>query len=277
MKEWLVVLGSRLVSSSNSVSSSLRPLPTDAEWRSQVKLIVTDMDGTLTQQGKFTSELLRTFEQLQLAKIEVLVVTGRSAGWVSGLRTYLPIAGAIAENGGIYFEGDCEDSGLPLTPIGDFAQYREQLHQVFEQLKQEFPLLTEAADNAFRLTDWTFENNGLATDTLEQMANICEQMGWGFTYSAIQCHIKLQEQNKGGAVMKVLGDHFPHLSPQQIVTVGDSPNDETLFDPSIFPNSVGVANVSHYADVLQDCPQYVTKASEGSGFCEFVDWLLNLT
>lgn len=61
-----------------------------------LRLIATDMDGTLMQKGKFTASLLQAFKDLSGADIPVLIVTGRSAGWVSGLATYLPIVGAIA-------------------------------------------------------------------------------------------------------------------------------------------------------------------------------------
>jgi hydroxymethylpyrimidine pyrophosphatase-like HAD family hydrolase len=77
---------------SNSIQNNLQ----------NIKLIANDMDGTLTQKGKFSSGLLRLFEELERANIQVLIVTGRSAGWVSRLVNYLPVAGAIAENGGLF-------------------------------------------------------------------------------------------------------------------------------------------------------------------------------
>ncbi|MBD0346381.1 MAG: HAD hydrolase family protein [Coleofasciculus sp. Co-bin14] len=80
-----------------------------------LRLIATDMDGTLTRQGKFTASLLHALENLMASDIPVLIVTGRSAGWVSGLVSYLPIAGAIAENGGLFNRADSEDPQA-LTP-----------------------------------------------------------------------------------------------------------------------------------------------------------------
>jgi ribonucleotide monophosphatase NagD (HAD superfamily) len=53
--------------------------------------VATDMDGTLTKEGKFTSLLLKNLEQLAIAKIPVLIVTGRSAGWVSAISSLMPI------------------------------------------------------------------------------------------------------------------------------------------------------------------------------------------
>ena len=38
-----------------------------------LRLIATDMDGTLTQQGKFTASLLHALEDLSAAAIPVLI------------------------------------------------------------------------------------------------------------------------------------------------------------------------------------------------------------
>jgi len=59
------------------------------------------------------------------------------------------------------------------------------------------------------------------------------------------------------------------------MTVGDSPNDENLFDDRCFPISVGVANVLEYAQQLQYQPVYVTTAAEGEGFCELIQYLIS--
>jgi hydroxymethylpyrimidine pyrophosphatase-like HAD family hydrolase len=60
---------------------------------SDIRLIASDVDGTLTQNGKFSSDFISTLIDLQSARIKVLLVTGRSAGWVSALVNYLPVAG----------------------------------------------------------------------------------------------------------------------------------------------------------------------------------------
>ena len=78
-------------------------LPHPNAVRSQIRAIVTDVDGTLTRRGQFTAELLRSLDRLAAAGMPVWISTGRSAGWVSALVTYLPVAGAIAENGGLVF------------------------------------------------------------------------------------------------------------------------------------------------------------------------------
>ena len=241
----------------------------------KLRLIATDMDGTLTQRGKFTATLLQAFEDLRAADIPVLIVTGRSAGWVSGLVTYLPVVGAIAENGGLFYPAD-SDQPVALTPIPDLVAHRQQLEVAYQRLKSEFPHIQESTDNRFRLTDWTFDNRDLTLTQLERLDSLCSSMGWGFTYSSVQCHIKPASQDKARGLMQVLHEYFPQYAPQQVVTVGDSPNDASLFNPQLFPLSVGVANVLDYASELIYQPAYVTTAVEGEGFCELAQYLIKL-
>jgi hypothetical protein len=238
----------------------------------KLRLIATDMDGTLTQQGKFTASLLQAFEDLITADIPVLIVTGRSAGWVSGLVSYLPVVGAIAENGGLFYPTESAQP-VALTPVPDFLKHRQQLEVAYQHLKLEFPQIQESADNRFRLTDWTFDNRDLTVTELERLDALCCSLGWSFTYSSVQCHIKPASQDKATGLMQVLHDYFPQYRPEQVLTVGDSPNDASLFNPQLFPLSVGVANVLEYADELIYQPAYVTTAPEGEGFCELVQCL----
>jgi hydroxymethylpyrimidine pyrophosphatase-like HAD family hydrolase len=217
--------------------------------------------------------LLQAFEDLRAADIPVLIVTGRSAGWVSGLVTYLPVVGAIAENGGLFYPAD-SDQPVALTPIPDLVAHRQQLEVAYQRLKSEFPHIQESTDNRFRLTDWTFDNRDLTLTQLERLDSLCSSMGWGFTYSSVQCHIKPASQDKATGLMQVLHDYFPQYAPQQVVTVGDSPNDASLFNPQLFPLSVGVANVLDYASELIYQPAYVTTAVEGEGFCELAQYLI---
>ncbi|QZZ19304.1 HAD family phosphatase [Leptothermofonsia sichuanensis E412] len=238
-----------------------------------VQLVATDMDGTLTVAGKFTSILLQALERLNQAEIPVLIVTGRSAGWVSAVVNYLPVWGAIAENGGVVFTGRPESTTL-LAPIRDIPQHRRQLAAVFQRLQSKFPQIQETADNAFRLTDWTFDIQGLSQDEIQHMGNLCQEWGWGFTYSTVQCHIKLAHQEKAIGLQQVLYQSFPAIAPAQVLTVGDSPNDVSLFDCSQFPLSVGVANVMDYSTQLIHQPAYITTNPEGEGFWELTQALL---
>ncbi|MGF1672978.1 MAG: HAD family hydrolase [Rivularia sp. (in: cyanobacteria)] len=248
---------------------SLSQLPHDCF--SKIRLVATDMDGTLTTKGKFTDTLLQALQGLAAANIKVIIVTGRSAGWVSGLASYLPVVGAIAENGGLFY---IREEAVSITPISDKDLHRRDLAAVFEKLKLNFPQIKESSDNRFRITDWTFDVAGLDKTSLQTMQHQCQELGWGFTYSNVQCHIKPLKQDKAVGLSQVLREYFGEYLSDQVVTVGDSPNDESLFDRNYFAVSVGVANVLEYVDQLQHKPAYITQNKEGKGFCELSDYIL---
>lgn len=241
-----------------------------------IKLIATDMDGTLTVEGKFPAELGQALLDLQAAGFAVIIVTGRSAGWVSGLAHYLPIEGAIAENGGLFYSAQPDLPGRLLSDIPSIKAHRTRLAQAFRQIQSQFPHLRTTADNAFRITDWTFDNPSFASMDLDKMAHLCCEMGFDFTYSSVQCHIKPHGQNKQTGLLTVLQQHLPQLYElTQVLTIGDSPNDQDLFDAHVFPHSIGVANLMDYLDSIQHYPQVMTTAAEGLGFFEITRKLLH--
>ena len=165
------------------------------------------------------------------------------------------------------------DPPLILTPIADLKEHRLNLGKTFANLQEEFPQLRETSDNLFRLTDWTFYIDGLSLEDLQKIRTFCEADGWEFTYSSIHGHIKPATQDKATGLLKLLSTHFPEYSPDKVLTLGDSPNDESLFNPEIFPLSVGVANLLDYRDRLVNGPAYITQGHEVSGFCELVHFL----
>lgn len=239
---------------------------------SRVRFIATDMDGTLTRGDRISQALLADLEALRVKGLPVIITTGRSAGWVNGLLHYLPIAGAIAENGGIFYSGlDREGSGEILNDLPE--DHRDRLKATFTKLCAKFPQLQESSDNRFRLTDWTFDVVGLDAVALAQMAEICDQDGYSFTYSTVQCHIKPRSQDKARGLHQVLRQHFPGILPESVVTIGDSPNDESLFT---FELSIGVANLKRYIPELDHLPKYWASREAGEGFSELVQHLLQV-
>ncbi|BBC24487.1 HAD family hydrolase [Pseudanabaena sp. ABRG5-3] len=57
-------------------------LPINQSDLSVIRLIASDVDGTLTENGKFNPDFIATLHRLRNAGLKLLLVTGRSAGWV---------------------------------------------------------------------------------------------------------------------------------------------------------------------------------------------------
>jgi HAD superfamily hydrolase (TIGR01484 family) len=251
---------------------TLAPLST--AHLSSVKLIATDIDGTLTNNHQFSPQLFTALARLQAANLPVVLVTGRSAGWVEALANYLPVAGIIGENGGCYVSRTNGFQLLGSLKTKEISQHREKLADCFWQLQGTHSQIKESIDNRWRLTDWTFDIQGLDPSDLWEIAAQCERWGWDFTYSTIQCHIKLASHNKATGLRQVLKKYLDNLSPIQVLTIGDSPNDGAMFDPQEFPLSVGVANIANYLDQLSHQPAYLATQAEVNGFTEIVDAVL---
>ena len=60
----------------------LRSLNDFPQWRSTIRVVATDMDGTLTRNEEFSAALLTDLMRLDEAGVAVVITTGRSAGWV---------------------------------------------------------------------------------------------------------------------------------------------------------------------------------------------------
>jgi HAD superfamily hydrolase (TIGR01484 family) len=250
----------------------------DPQYFQATKLICTDMDGTLTVAGQFTPKLLFTLNRLQSNNIAVVIATGRSAGWCSGLALYLPgIHGVIAENGGLFYKAQREEAPhFFFQDLFQAQETRQKLETAFKALQTSFPDLEPSADNTFRLTDWTFDKGDLSVAQLSQMKQQVQEYDLDLIYSSVQVHIKLPTQSKGNALQKLLTQEFPELTLEQVVTVGDSPNDQSLFEEH-FSHSVAVANIQEYWEQLDFYPNDRTNQREGHGFIELAECILKVT
>ena len=117
----------------------INTIPTEALKR--VRVLLTDIDDTLTTDGRLTADAYGAMERLESACIAVAPVTGRPAGWCDHIARMWPVAGVIGENGALYFRYDRADRSM---------------HRVYAQNE------TTRAANRKRL-------EAIATDTLAEL------------------------------------------------------------------------------------------------------------
>ncbi|MEY4066179.1 MAG: hypothetical protein RIR26_2387 [Pseudomonadota bacterium] len=251
------------------------------DW-SGVRTVATDIDGTLTTSGVFTPDVLRALFDLNAAGFQIVLVTGRPSGWVQGLTSYLPVHAAIAENGGVVFLGKEAAPHIRVAESGSYlpfagADQRGPLEAAFSKLKQEHPHLRVTEDNTYRLSDYTFHVDGLSQEQLSALKIRVEQEGFSFTWSTIHAHIMPRGQDKSSALRWLLErGGLAHAPADTTLTIGDSPNDGSLFQERFFPLSAGVANILKYRSVMEYFPKKITSESEGRGFVEIANELLGL-
>lgn len=254
----------------------------DPSTWSDLQVIAMDIDGTLTIDGRFSSTVVSALYGLRERGLKVCLVTGRPSGWVQGLASYLPVDAAIAENGGVIFMGAESAPLLRNAADGAYVSFdgrdaRQPLADMFRELAGQRSDLRITEDNCYRLSDWTFHVRGLSSAELEKLRAQVEQRGLAFTWSTIHAHIMPRGQEKGRALEWLLETWGIASKPAvTTLTIGDSPNDASLFRPEAFPLSAGVANIVKYRDVMSHYPKIVSTQAEGNGFVEIVQTLLKL-
>jgi len=246
-----------------------------------LKVLFTDIDDTLTTNGKLTSEAYAALWSLKEAGVEVVPVTGRPAGWCDLIARQWPVAGVIGENGALAFflvDGKMERLYHPSIPEGDC---KERLRAVEEAVLAEVPGSRVSADQFARLFDLAIdfceEPPDLGLEGAEQIRAVFERMGAVAKVSSIHVNgwygdydklsmVEYYCSARRGVKLEEHSDEF--------LFCGDSPNDEPMF--AYFPWSCGVANIRDFMPSLKATPTFVTNARGGEGFCELAERLLAL-
>jgi HAD superfamily hydrolase (TIGR01484 family) len=83
----------------------MKPMRPLAEWsiesRAAVAGVFTDIDDTLTVDGRVGASAFRAMEQLREAGLLVVPVTGRPAGWCDMIARTWPVDAVVGENGAL--------------------------------------------------------------------------------------------------------------------------------------------------------------------------------
>lgn len=250
------------------------------ELRGPVKALFSDIDGTLTSQGRIEGSTYVALEKLGEAGIPVVLVTGRPAGWGQAFMTVAPVAAVVSENGGLTFVREGRRlRKLYGVPPATLPEWRRRMMEVAIEVQRQVPGARLSADSRYREVDLAIDWNEEATlsrDQGEEVVNLCKRAGFAATRSSVHVNFGPPHFDKLSAcisvIRTVLGGDGNDLEPY--VFVGDALNDAPMFGG--FPKSVGVANVKAWWDELDFKPRYLTERAEGAGLRELVEHLLTL-
>jgi HAD superfamily hydrolase (TIGR01484 family) len=250
--------------------------------RKRIRAVLTDIDDTLTHEGRLPAIAYAAMERLKAAGLIVIPVTGRPAGWCDLVARQWPVDGVVGENGAFYFRYD--DGTRRMTrsyakSASERAADRARLNRIMAEVLSEIPGTTLAGDQAYReadlAIDFAEDVKPLPPAAVDGIVKIFERHGATAKISSIHVNGWFGAYDKLTTSRKILADEFgldAGRDPDTVVFVGDSPNDAPMF--GYFPNAVGVANVTRFAGRLPASPRWVTKAGGGAGFAELADHLL---
>lgn len=245
-----------------------------------VRVLLFDVDDTLTTQGKLTAEAYGALEALQRAGLRTVAVSGRAAGFCEYAARMWPVDAVIGENGGFWYrwvDGKLQRAYREIPEVR--ARNRERFAAIGRAIVAAVPGCAVAADERYRQTDFAMDYAedvvALPLDAAEHIAELMRREGLRIAISSIHVHGWFGAYDKLITSRDLLGRHFQMDADQELASVlyvGDSPNDASMF--AFFPKSVGVANVRRFAGRMAAEPKFVTHASYGAGFAELAAYLL---
>ena len=245
-----------------------------------VSTVLTDIDDTVTTDGKLGAEAYQALERLQRAGFRVVPVTGRPAGWCDHIARMWPVDAVVGENGAFYFyyaNGRLERRFQDDDAIR--ASKRGRLEAIAKRILAAVPGSALASDQAYRETDLAIDYcedvPPLPLSAAERIAALMRDAGLTAKVSSIHVNGWFGDYDKLATTRRLFAERFGldiDQANREVVFAGDSPNDAPMF--GFFKNSVGMANVRRFEDVLKERPGFVTRAASGAGFRELAEHLL---
>jgi HAD superfamily hydrolase (TIGR01484 family) len=244
--------------------------------------LLTDIDETLSTDGRLTADAYAALEALHGAGLRVIPVTGRPAGWCDHIARFWPVDAVVGENGAFWMWHDRAAGKLRTRFVQDEAERAEgraRLQAVRERVLREVAGAGIASDQPYRAAD-------LAIDFCEDVAPLPHQAVLRIVeiFAAEGAQAKVSSIHVNGwfggydklSTTRLMMDELFGVSLDadgaRYAFIGDSPNDAPMF--GFFANAVGVANVRDCARDMAHLPRWVTAGRSGAGFVELAAALL---
>jgi HAD superfamily hydrolase (TIGR01484 family) len=244
-----------------------------------IRGVFTDIDETVSTEGKLTAEAYGALEALKKSGLQVVPVTGRPAGWCDHVCRFWPVDAVVGENGAFWMWMDGSLKTRFIQSEAEREDGRRRLAAVREEVLRAVPGSAIASDQSYRAADLAVDFREdvrpLPAAAVDRIVAIFEKHGAHAKVSSIHVNGWFGDYDKLTTTRAMMQETFQvDLGSErgQYVFAGDSPNDSPMFE--YFPNAVGVANVRDFADRLQHPPRWVTAARSGAGFAELARALI---
>ncbi len=250
------------------------------DFNSKIEFVLTDIDDTITTEGQLHSNAYESLWRLHDAGLKVIPITGRPAGWCEMIARFWPVAGVVGENGGFYFHyANKKMQRWFFANEQTIAENKTRLALIQKQILTDVQGSAVSSDQFCRLLDLAIDFcedvPPLAKAEVDKIVSIFKNHGAEAKVSSIHVNGWFGNYNKLTTAFSFLQNEF-NLSEtealQKCIFVGDSPNDEPMFEK--FPLSFGVANVLDFRNSIQHLPAFIATKKGGDGFTEICNHVL---
>jgi HAD superfamily hydrolase (TIGR01484 family) len=248
-----------------------------------IRGVMFDIDDTFTLGGRIPEEAFSALWRLYERGFTLVPITGRPAGWCDHIARMWPVHGVIGENGAFYYYYSALEHRLFRRYViepDEILQKRMLMENISREALRKVPGAAIAADQPFRLfdlaIDFAEDVQHLSDDEIRKICTVFSEHGAVCKVSSIHVNGWFGGYNKLTTTKLFLEERLKlswKEATETFVFIGDSPNDEPMFDA--FPLSVGVANVRKFLPDMLHVPAYITSKEGGLGFSEMADILLN--
>jgi len=254
----------------------------DVSAAKQIRFVLTDIDDTVTTEGRLTANGYAALEQLAAAGITVIPITGRPAGWCDHIARMWPVFAVVGENGAFYMRYDRNARKMTThqwVTEAHLQHNRKRLDRLALEILQAVPGSALASDQHYRLADLAIDFcedvEPLPEAAVRQIVSLFEGAGARVKVSSIHVNGWFGDYDKLSMTKTLFAREFGlelQANNPQALFIGDSPNDEPMFE--FFSYSVGVANIHRQLHRLTHRPKFVTPSEGGTGFVEMARHLL---
>ena len=120
--------------------------------------------------------------------------------------------------------------------------------------------------------DIAWLREGRSDERLADLRRKAAEFGVWLVWSSVHVHLSDHDPDKGVAVLELARRRG--FRPDEVATIGDSPNDAGLWVPDRFGLAVGTGDVLRRLDVLEHRPAWVTAGAAADGWIELGDSLV---
>ncbi len=252
-----------------------------AQDLAKVDFVLTDIDDTLTHEGRLPAVAYDALERLSAAGLTVIPVTGRPAGWCDLIARLWPVDAVVGENGAFYYARKTEGGMCRVYQADDATRQanRERLGAIAHRVRDRVPDARIAADQPFRETDLAIDFAedvpALEGAAVDRIVACFEEAGAIAKVSSIHVNGWFGSHDKLTMTRRLLSERFAcdiETENHRVLYAGDSPNDGPMF--AFFRNGVAVANYMQGRSPQHEWPRYMTQHVGGRGFSEIADRIL---
>lgn len=237
------------------------------EERESIEIVVSDVDDTITKNGKLYPNALHSLWKLKRMGKMIVLLTGGSAGWADVYIRQWPVDAVIAESGAVIL---AHGKGGSIV-----YKFNPMIDPMFQKKKESLLKLTAglqlSTDQFARMYDIAYDKKRLSPEEAKTLKGMVKAAGGHWSESSIHINVSFGAFGKRSSLvmfMDALFDIRGDRLREHGVYLGDSLNDDDLF--GFMPLSIGMHSVEDDRDSFANLPKYITAGYGGDGFSEFV-------